>query len=69
MKIINFVNPNNTKEAYDLLIHSIFADFEYKQVRSLLSDIGYFIPEDQFIAFKGVCDIMVEMDIGDRVLL
>jgi hypothetical protein len=68
MKIINFVNPSQTKEAYKLLVHYVFAGFKYEQTNVTLREIDYYIPEDQFKAFEEVCNIMLEMDIGDRVL-
>ena len=68
MKIINFINPSQTKEAYDLLIHCIFSRFKYRQTYETLTKIDYYIPEDQFKSFENVCNIMLEMDIGDRVI-
>lgn len=68
MKIINFVNPSQTKEAYELLVHCVFAGFKYEQTERTLQEIDYYIPEDQFKAFEEVCNIMLEMDIGDRII-
>lgn len=67
MKIINFVNPTQDKEAYDLLVECIFAGFGLQQTYQNLREIGYFVPQDQCKAFEDVCNIMIEMDLGDRV--
>lgn len=64
MKIINFINPSQTKEAYDLLISCIFSGFCYDQTLEYLEDIGYYIPKGQFDSFVDVCNTMVEMDLG-----
>lgn len=68
MKIINFINPVRTTEGYDTLVQCVMAGFEYQQTNQTLRGLGYYIPEDQFKAFEEVLNIMVAMDIGDRVL-
>jgi hypothetical protein len=66
MKIINFVNPSNTWEAYSLLVQCCYSGFQYEQTSDYLKGLGYYIPEDQFIVFNELQDIMFDLDIGNR---
>jgi hypothetical protein len=68
MKIINFLNPSEDKEVYGLLVQCIFSGFGYRQTYETLLKLDYYIPEDQFKSFENVCNIMGEMDLGDRVI-
>lgn len=68
MKIIDFGNPSNTLEAYNRLVYCVSSGFEYEPTYRYLMEIDYYIPEDQFKVFEELFNIMVEMDIGDRVL-
>lgn len=66
MKIINFVNPNNTMDGYKLLVHCVFSGLDYDNTKFYMNREGFYLPEDQFNAFKSCCDIMMDLDIGDR---
>ncbi len=66
MKIINFVNPNTTMDGYKLLVHCVFSGFDYKDTKFYMDREGFYLPEDQFNAFKSCCDIMLDLDIGTR---
>ena len=68
MKIINFVNPVDTYEAYDRLVHCVDEGLDYETTYRHLMEIDYYIPEDQFSSFEELFNIMVEMGTGDRVL-
>lgn len=64
LKPINFIGKLD-KSNY-LLIDCIMAGFGYIQTSDMLKSIGYYIPEDQFISYKRVLDIQIDLDIGTR---
>jgi len=72
LKIINFVNPASQDklcscdEGYQLLVHCVYCTFDYKQTAETLATSGYYIPEDQFRAFRVVLDAQLELDLGVR---
>lgn len=66
MKIINFINPTEDKEAYDVLIHCNACGFQYDQTKDTLKDFGYYLPEDQFKAMEVIINTQMSMDIGHR---
>jgi len=61
VKLINFVAPANTQEAYDLLVHCSFAGFDYNQTKRHMKELGYYVPEDMYIAFTKVLDISTDL--------
>jgi len=66
MKIINFIAPWQTKEAYGLLVTCSYSSFDYAQTAEYLRDLGYYLPEDQYKVFNTLQNIMVDLDIGNR---
>lgn len=66
MKSINIIAPEQTQEAYDILIECISRDFDYTQTKATLCTIGFYLPQDQWYHIKMVIDIQMNLDIGNR---
>ena len=64
MQLINFVNPEHTKEAYNWVVHCAICGFEFGQCRGHLKTMGYHISEKQYEAMVVLLDQMMWLDIG-----
>lgn len=60
---INFVGKC---KGHSVLVDCVMAGFAFEQTQQILTDMGYHLPEDQFIAFTSVLNIQMHLDIGDR---
>lgn len=66
MKRVNFIKPNQNQEIHSLLVHLWSMGAQYKMVQDLMTEKGYYVPEDQWEAFVSLLDIQADLDIGMR---
>ncbi|CAH9014951.1 hypothetical protein VP424E501_P0268 [Vibrio phage 424E50-1] len=66
MKLINIVAPNQTPDAWNVLMDCIARDFCFEQTHDDLRSIGYYLPCDQFEALRKAFDTQLNMAIGSR---
>jgi hypothetical protein len=63
---INFVNVLRNMPVYDALIACFRSDYDYVESATEIAKYGYWIPEDQFNAFKRVLVIQLDLALGKR---
>jgi hypothetical protein len=63
----NIINFYQSSEALYYLQHMISQDLLYPQVaEELSSSCNVYLPQDQYLAYKMVLDIQMELDTGHR---
>lgn len=65
MKILNFISQKHSAGVSFVFSRAV-CGFPYEQVAKEMSDLGYYIPEDQYQALQVVLDIQIDLDIGSR---
>lgn len=63
---VNFVNPSTNQEVYGLLVNLWSMGAPYNQVKELMTEQGYYVPEDQWNTFVKLLDTQTDLDIGMR---
>ena len=64
---INFIAGSKLNpKIFELLSWCVFANFEYKQSSEYFKNEGYYIPKDQYEAYRKVLLIQEALDIGSR---
>ncbi len=66
MNLINIVAPNQTQDAWNVLMDCIARNFGFEQTHEDLRSIGYYLPRDQFEAMRKAFDAQLNMAIGSR---
>lgn len=66
MKLINFFNAQDHLHMKQFLVELWTIGDPYEQVAKDLAKHDYYMPEDQWLAFKILLDTQVAMDIGER---
>lgn len=66
MKRVNFIAPSKNQAIHSLLVHLWSIDAKYEMVKKVVTEEGYYVPEDQWNALVSLLDIQSDLDIGMR---
>jgi len=65
MKIINWYSYDD-KEIIDTISVFWIKGFSFKDIKEVTEEKGYYLPEDQWIAYGKVLNIQLDLQIGRR---
>lgn len=63
---VNFINPSTNPEVHGLLVQYWSIGAPYKMVEAVMTEQGYYVPEDQWDTFVKLLDTQTDLDIGMR---
>jgi hypothetical protein len=67
LKPVNFLAKEFDEQVRDLLIDStVLGSLLYTDLALELQKLGYYMPEDQYIAYETLIHTQIELDIGGR---
>ena len=66
MNVIDWLIPENDIAIKMTLNHCYHNSFDYELTKQTLKNRKYYIPEDQWEAFKTLLDIQISLDTGSR---